>query len=160
MFQPEKFSDYLSIIAVILSATSLYISYRNYRRDTSRLKIKLGFEVHSGRGSNYTVRIINVGRRPASITNMYARLKNGKRYPVFDTTTLLAETQFKDLSVPMAGFRDEHPLYITAFEVEDTTGKVYKARTWTLWWHIRKIWKPESPDGEPSGSKRKPPSAA
>ena len=147
MFQPEKFSDYLSIIAVILSATSLYISYRNYRRDTSRLKIVLGFEVHPGRGSNYTVKITNVGRRPASIAKVYARLKNGKSYPVFDTTTLLTETQFKDLTVPMAGFRDEHPLDIRAFEVEDTSGKVYKARTWKLWWQIRKIWKPEFDKG-------------
>ena len=147
MFQPEKFSDYLSIIAVFLSAMSLYISYRNYRRDTSRLKVVLGFEVHPGRGSNYTVRITNVGRRPSSITSVYARLKNRKRYPVYDGTTLLAETQYKDISVPMAGFRNEHPLYISAFEVEDTNGNVYKARTWRLWWHIHKVWKPESPDG-------------
>jgi len=139
--------DWLTIgfssAALIVSCASFYLSWRNFRRDASRLKIKLGFEVHPGHGSNYTVRIINVGRRPATITNMYARLKNGKRYPVFETTTLLAETQFKDLSVPMAGFRDEHPLYIKAFEVEDITGKVYKAHTRTLWWHIRKIWKPE-----------------
>ena len=143
MFQPEKFSDYLSILAVILSAISLYISYRNYRRDTSRLKINLSYEMDLAHGSSYTVRMINVGRRPASIIRVYARLKDGKRYPVMDATTLLAETQFKDLYVPMAGFRNEHPLYIRAFEVEDTTGKVYKARTWKLWWHIRKIWKPE-----------------
>ncbi len=143
MFQPEKFSDYLSILAVLLSATSLYISYRNFRRDSSRLKVNLEFDVDPVHGSAYTVRMINVGRRPASITKVYARLKNGKRYPVMDTTTLLAETQFKDLSVPMAGFRNEHPLYITAFEVEDSTGKVYKARTWKLWWYIRKVWKPE-----------------
>jgi hypothetical protein len=143
MFTPEKFSDYLSILAVILSATSLYISYRNYRRDVSHLKILLGFEVHPGRGCNYTIKITNVGRRPASITWVYARLKNGKRFPVFDATTLLAETQFKDLTVPMAGFQNVHPLYIRAFEVEDTTGKTYKARTWKLWWHIRNVWKPE-----------------
>lgn len=132
-----------SSAALIVSCASFYLSWRNYRRDSSRLKINLEFDVNPGRGSAYTVRMINVGRRPASITRVYARLKNGKRYPVMDTTTVLAETQFKDLSVPMAGFRNEHPLYITAFEVEDTTGKVYKARTWKLWWHIRKIWKPE-----------------
>jgi hypothetical protein len=132
-----------SSAALIVSCASFYLSWRNYRRDSSRLKINLEFDVNPGRGSAYTVRMINVGRRPASITRVYARLKNGKRYPVMDTTTVLAETQFKDLSVPMAGFRNEHPLYIIAFEVEDTTGKVYKARTWKLWWHIRKIWKPE-----------------
>lgn len=142
MFQPEKFSDYLSILAVLLSVTSLYISWRNFHRDSSRLKVMLEFEVFPGSGSSYTVRMINVGRRPASVIRVYARLKNGKRYPVMDTTTLLAETQFKDLSVPMAGFRNEYPLYITAFEVEDSTGKTYKARTWKLWWRIRKIWKP------------------
>lgn len=132
-----------SSAALIVSCASLILSWRNFRRDSSRLKISLDFEVHPGRGSNYTVKITNVGRRPASIANVYARLRNGKRYPVFEMTTPLAETQFKDLTVPMAGFRNEHPLYIKAFEVEDTTGKVYKARTWKLWWHIHRIWKPE-----------------
>lgn len=136
-----------SSAALIVSCASFFLSWRNFRRDASRLAIKLGFEVHPGRGSNYTVRITNIGRRPASIAKVYARLKNGNRYPVFDTTTLLTETQFKDLTVPMAGFRDEHPLYIRALEVEDTTGKVYKARTWKLWWQIRKIWKPEFDKG-------------
>jgi len=139
--------DWLTIgfssAALIVSCASFILSWRNFRRDASRLKIKLDFEVYPGYGSSYTVRITNVGRRPSSITSVYARLKNGKRYPVYEGTTLLAETQFKDLSVPMAGFQNEHPLYIRAFEVEDTTGKVYKARTWTLWWHIRKVWKPE-----------------
>jgi hypothetical protein len=143
MLQPEKFSDYLSILALMLSTASLYISYRNYRRDVSHLKIDLHFDVSHRRGSEYTVRVTNDGRRPASIVRMVARLKNGEQYPVFDTLTLLTETQFKEVSVPMAGFRNEHPLYIRAFEVEDTTGKVYKARTWRLWWQIRNVWKPE-----------------
>jgi len=143
MLQPEKFSDYLSILAVMLSAISLYISYRNYRRDVSHLQISLRFDVSPGRGSEYIVRVTNDGRRPASIIRMSARLKNGEQYPVFDTLTLLTETQFKEVSVPMAGFRNEHPLYIRAFEVQDSTGRVYKARTWKLWWHVRRVWKPE-----------------
>lgn len=132
-----------SSAALIVSCASFYLSWQNFRRDTSRLKINLEFDVHPERGSNYTVKIINAGRRPAAISKVYARLKNKKCYSVMDTATLLAETQFKNLSVPMAGFPNKHPLDIIAFEVEDTTGKVYKARTWKLWWHIRKIWNPE-----------------
>lgn len=139
--------DWLTIgfssAALLLSISSFILSWRNYRRDMSRLKINLSYEVQHGRGGGYMVRITNVGRRPASVAKVYARLKNGKRYPVMDAATLLAETQFKDLSVPMAGFRNEHPLYIRSFEVEDTAGNVYTARTWKLWGQIRKIWKPE-----------------
>lgn len=143
--------DWLTIgfssAALVVSISSFILSWRNFQRDTSRLKVQLSYEVQHGRGSGYMVRITNVGRRPASVTGVYARIKNGKRYPVMDTTTLLAETQFKDLSVPMAGFGNEHPLYIKAFEVEDSSGKLYKAQTWKLWWQIRKIWKPEIDKG-------------
>lgn len=139
--------DWLTIgfssAALIVSCASFILSLRNFRRDVSRLKVILGFEVHPGRGSAYTVRITNVGRRPASVTKVYAHHKDGNRYPVSDATTLLTETQFRDLTVPMAGFQDDHPLDIRAFEVEDTSGKVYIARTRKLWWRIRKIWKPE-----------------
>ena len=45
MPSPEKFSDYLSIFAVLISSLSLYLSWRNFRRDRSHLKIKLDFKV-------------------------------------------------------------------------------------------------------------------
>ncbi len=143
MFQPEKFSDYVAILALLVSCASFYLSWRNFQRDTSRLKIVLGFEVQAGSGGRYTIRVINVGRRPASIARVYARHRDGSRHSVFDIATLLAETQFKDLTVPMAGLQDNHPLDIRAFEVEDISGKVYKAHTWKLWWRIRQIWRPE-----------------
>lgn len=136
---PEKFSDYLAILALLISSASFYLSWRNYHRDTSRLKIRLDFRTHSGRGNEYLVNVTNVGRRTTTISKVYARLKDKKRFPVFDSSTPLGETQSKEISVPMAGFNDEHPLYIRVFEVEDTTGKVYKAPTWKLWWQIRKL---------------------
>ena len=141
---PEKFSDYLSIFAVFISSISLYISWRNFRRDRSHLKIKLDFKVHPGRGSEYLVNIVNDGGRTTTVTKVFARLKSKKRYPVFDGPTPLGETQSKEISVPMAGFKSLlHPLGIRAFEVEDSTGKVYRTRTWKLWYHIRKKWSPE-----------------
>ena len=138
--------DWLTIgfssIALIFSFASLILAWRNFRRDASRLKINIRYKVHPWQGGIYTVRITNIGRRPASLTHVYARYKNGKRYPVMDIPTQLEETQFKDLSVEMAGFHNDHPLSIRAFEVEDSTGKVYKAHTWKLWWQLRKIRKP------------------
>ncbi len=129
-------SNYLAVLAVLLSAISLYVSYRTYRRDVSHLKVSLNYDADPLHGDGYTVRIINDGRRPATITHVFARVKSGKRYPVMDTVTRLGETEFRDLPVPMAGFGNGHPSAIRAFEVEEATGKVYKAATWPIWWRI------------------------
>jgi hypothetical protein len=134
VFQLEKTSDYIAVVALLLSAASLYITWRHERRDASRLKIGLTYGPDPVRGPGYTVRVTNVGRRPASIAAVYARTRGGKRYPVMDRTTPLAETEFREVSVPMSGFGNRQPSSITAFEVEDTTGTVYKAST-------RKYWK-------------------
>lgn len=143
MFQPEKFSDYIATVALLFSCASLYLSWRNFDRDASRLKIRLDFEIQPGLGSMYIVRFTNAGRRPSTVIKVHARLKNGKRYPVFDAPTRLEETQFKELTVPVAKFGAlPHPLHITVFEVEDSAGKIYQAYTWKLWRHIRKVWKP------------------
>src|SRR5512146_21230 len=136
MSQPGNLSDYLSVLAVLFSALSLYVSYRAYHRDASHLKISLHYEADPLHGDGYMVRIINDGRRPATIARVYARVKSGKRYPVMDTVTRLAETEFRDLPVPISGFGNRHPSAIRAFEVEDTAGKVYTTRTWPLWWRL------------------------
>jgi hypothetical protein len=138
-------SDILASLALIVSMVSLYVSWREYRRDTSRLKIRLDFQVYPGKGSAYVVRIINIGRRDTTISKVFACMKSGKHYPVFDTLMLLKETETKEFTVPVAGFLKSnfHPLHIRAFEVEDTTGKPYRARTCWLGRRIRKVWKPE-----------------
>ena len=136
MLVSGSLSDLLAILAVVLSAISLYVSYRTYRRDASHLHIRLRYDADPVHGDGYTVRITNDGRRPAAISRVFACEKSGKRYPVMDTVTRLAETEFHDLSVPMAGFGNGHPSVIRAFEVEDTTGRVYKAVTWPIWWRM------------------------
>ncbi|MBU2611577.1 MAG: hypothetical protein KJ606_11645 [Chloroflexi bacterium] len=122
-------SDVLATLALILSTISLYVSWRQYRRDVSRLKIRLDFQVFIGKGSAYLVYITNTGRRPATVSKVYARMRGEGHYPVFDAKRLLAETETLDLSVPLAGFTSSlrHPLDITMIEVEDSAGKVYKA---------------------------------
>src|SRR5512140_2954964 len=136
MFQPGNLSDYLSVLAVFLSALSLYVSYRTYHRDASHLKNSLSYDTDAVHGNGYRVRIINDGRRPAMISRVCARVQSGRRYPVMDTLTPLAETEFRDLQVPLSGFGNGHPSAIRAFEVEDTAGKVYTAKTWPLWWRL------------------------
>jgi hypothetical protein len=143
MPMPQNFSDYLSIIAILFSAVSLYISWRAFQRDDSRLKIKLDFEVTHSVGNAYNVKITNLGRHPASIEKVYARLYNLKRYPVFNSADSLKEMESRTVSVPMSGFHSMHPMGIIAFEVEDAGEKITRTYTWKLWRHIRKTWKPE-----------------
>lgn len=135
---PVEFSDYFSIAAILISAASLYLSYRNYRRDTSRLKILTRFEASAAHGCLYTLTMVNVGRRPVTVTKVLACLKGRQRFPVFDSTTLLAETASREIIIPMTGFGNKHPLTITAFEVQDSSGKVYVSQTWKLRWQINK----------------------
>ena len=126
----------------MFSAASLYVSWLALHRDNSKLKIKLDFRVTQRQGKAYLVKITNIGRRPASIIKVYARLYNGRHYPVYDTETLLNEQEYKEILVGMSGFRSMHPLKIRAFELEDAAGNLTRVYTWPLWWQIRKVWNP------------------
>ena len=136
-----KLSDYLSIFAVLFSALSLYLSWRHYSRDRSHLK--LGLKIQDDdirRGPAFVVSVVNVGRRPATVTHGYARVSSGKRYPVYDTAIVLEETKgfhfivyFRDFIRSLAmGY------FATAFEIEDSTGKRYSISTRPLKAQIKK----------------------
>jgi len=118
------FSDYLSIFALLISAFSLYISWRQYQRDRSHLAANITLLDRYGE-LTYQVRLVNKGRRMATIQRVYACVRSGKRYPVFDTPTQLAETKTLEFSVPLMGFgkAPNDPDHIVAFEAEDTSGK-------------------------------------
>lgn len=74
MFQPEKFSDYLSMIALVFSCLSLFLSWRNFLRDRSHLKVSLDFTHRQNQGSQYHVVITNDGRRTATLVKVDALL--------------------------------------------------------------------------------------
>ena len=142
---PEEFTDFTAILALIISLASLGLSLWNYRRDRSFLKVSLDFQARTNMGSAYLVNVTNTGRRPATVTKLVVRLKNGKRHSISIAEKKLSETDPVQYVVTLADFIPEikHPLDIKVIEIEDTSKNVYKARTWKLWWHIRKVWTPD-----------------
>ncbi len=124
------FSDYLAILAFLISTLSLYISWRQYQRDRSHLESSINLLNHYGE-MTYQVRLVNSGRRLVTIQRVYARVRSGKRYPVFDTPTQLGETKTLEFNVPLMDFGEtpNDPNIIVAFEAEDTTGKNHRFPT-------------------------------
>ncbi len=139
-------SENISIVALILSGISLFISWRQFDRDRSRIKLSLEFLVETGMGSAYILDITNTGRRITTITQCYAKLaSNSTYYPISDTETALGETQNTEVVVPLHGFKNSisHPLDIELFAVEDTTGKRHIIKTASVRKEINRVWTPE-----------------
>lgn len=119
-----QFSDFIAILALLISGVSLFLSWRQYQRDRSHIQANITLENKYGE-LIYDVHLVNSGHRPASIHCVYARVRNGKLYPVYDRPVQLEETKTIDFTVPMVGFSKtpKDPDNIVAFEVEDSTGK-------------------------------------
>jgi len=140
-----RFSDYIAAVALVISAFSLYLSWRQYSRDRSHLRLSLRFELTTGQGSSYVLRVVNAGRRTANIDSCYARFRSGRRYPVTDKPMMLEETHATEVSIPLYGFRNSisHPLDLVAFEVRETTGAVHTIKTRKIRSSIRQLWTSE-----------------
>ncbi len=137
MFAPEKFSDYVAILAFIVSCTSFYLSWKNFTRDRSHLKLALDFTSHAKRGNQFQVTITNDGRRTASLTRVDALLWFRKRQTVFQQQTVLTEGDLKEIFVPTAMIPSiSNPLTVRAFEVRDSVGNEYRASALWLFWKI------------------------
>jgi len=126
-----SFSDYISILALTISALSLFISWRQYLRDRGLIRLEVGLRKDIRTGPGFQLTMVNGGRRPVTIEGIYARVSSGKRYPVFDTRKTLNETDNLEVAVPFSGFFKtiSSGYFITAFEVDDTTGKRYTVKT-------------------------------
>jgi hypothetical protein len=136
-----KFSDYFSIFAVLISALSLYLSWRQYSRDRSHLKLGLKITREDIRkGPAFVVSVVNVGRRPATVPHGFAQVSSGKRYPVYDTPIVLEETKGFEFSVYFFDFFRSlsSGSFITAFVMEDSAGKRYSISTRPLKIQIKK----------------------
>ncbi|MBI3166595.1 MAG: hypothetical protein IPG44_06450 [Anaerolineales bacterium] len=131
MLKPEKFSDYLSMIALVFSSLSLLLSWRNFRRDRSHLKLSLVFETHGKLADGqYLLTITNVGRRPATLVKVDAVFWFQKRHNIFSQETVLAEGARKSLSVYLVFFPSiSNPLAVRTFEAADSLGTKYRTNT-------------------------------
>ena len=102
-------SDILSIFAVLVSSLSLVLSWRQYARDRSRLKMNLSIKDDMKDGPAFLVSAVNVGRRPVTIVRGVALVESGHYYPVYDTRIELKENDAFEFSVPFSGFSNRYP---------------------------------------------------
>jgi len=134
-------SDILSVFAVLISSLSLVLSWRQYARDRSRLKLNLSLRDDMKGGPAFVLSAVNAGRRPATVVRGVAVVESGHYYPVYDTRIELKENDAFDFSVPFSGFFNSLPSgdFIKAFELEDSTGRRVSIGTRSLSKQIKKI---------------------
>ncbi|MCI0556652.1 MAG: hypothetical protein L0287_37410 [Anaerolineae bacterium] len=127
----------LSSCALLISSISLIISWRNYRRDRSHLKLSLDFASHEKQGKRFLVVITNDGRRTATLTRVDALLWFRKHQTIFQQQTVLTEGGSKEILIPQAMFPSiSSPLAVRAFEAVDSVGHKYRSSTLWLYWKI------------------------
>ena len=143
-------SDYLAVLALLISAISLFISWRQYSRDRSHLKLSLDIQKDVTKGPAFIIQVVNSGRRQTTVARGFARVSSGKRYPVFDTLTVLEETDTLRFTVYLYDFTKTYSskYYIQAFEIEDTTGRRSVVRTHHLKNQIKKYLTEKTPSIE------------
>ena len=71
------FSDILSVFAVLISSLSLVLSWRQYARDRSRLKLNLSLRDDVKDGPAFLVSAVNAGRRPVTVVRGVALVEFG-----------------------------------------------------------------------------------
>lgn len=134
MFQPEKFSDYIAILALLISCASFYLSWRNFRRDRSHLKLTLDYEKQK---RQYRIAITNDGRRVATLDKVDALLWFRRQQTVFEHETELTEGKQKNIFVPLVMLPGiSNAPAVRGFEAVDTRGNKYRASTFKLYWKI------------------------
>lgn len=134
MFQPEKFSDYLSIFAVVLSSFSLFLSWKNYMRDRSHLTLKMMYKKVN---KEFQLLVTNDGRRIAVLQEVNALLWISRTHTITTTTYELAEGKQKTYSVPLAMFPGiSNPFRVRGFVVMDTRGNSYRVTIFKIYWKI------------------------
>ena len=126
-----------SSAALIISCASFILSWRNFRRDRSHLKLTLEFENRRHQERQYKVTITNDGRRSATLTEVNVLLWFRKQHTIYKQDTLLEEGKQKPILVPLAMIPFiSTPLLIRAFEARDSVGHKYRKSTLRLFWNI------------------------
>jgi hypothetical protein len=117
MLLPEKFSDYLSMFAIVISSTSLLISWLNYRRQGGLLKFDLDYEHNGGKG-NFVLRIYNTGYHAVKISQIFMVVRS-QRIPVEQVGFEVDYGQKEVVRISLAGYSDFHPMEVSRVEVFD-----------------------------------------
>jgi hypothetical protein len=116
----------LSSAAFIVSCASFVLSWQNFRRDRSHLRITLKFEDRPQQQAQYEVTITNDGRRSAKLIEVAALLWFRKRHIIYQQDTSLGEGEQKSIIVPLAMIHSiSTPLSIRAFQARDSVGHIY-----------------------------------
>lgn len=119
-----------STVALLISSVSLFISWRNFRRDRSHLKLTLEYERQAGPEGQYQLTVTNDGRRAATLTEVNALLWFRERCTVYQQSTPLEEGKQKRILVPLAMIPSlSTPLRVRAFEARDSVGNRYRRST-------------------------------
>jgi len=135
---PVQYSDYLSTLALVISCASFFLSWRQFVRDASRLKLYLNYERETGSGS-FKLTIINDGRRPVTIEKIYLVATDNKRYSVLAGNFELEESQPYDVSIVLSAY-GLHPVEVSRIIVWDTNGRKKSISTRNLQKKIRESY--------------------
>lgn len=118
----------ISAFALLVSGLALWISWKTYARDRSKIKIEPDYHPQTGRGTQFSLRAVNHGRRVANIE--LCRLNFRDQEPLGDSTAggiQLEEGDVYDWWFPIYGpegpLRD--PTQLQSVEVFDTVGNRY-----------------------------------
>lgn len=138
----------ISIVSLVISIISLFISWRAFERDRNNLKVTAEFHLESGQGTAFKVHLVNRGRRSINIENILLRLNSGKELmPKLDSPkVVLDENEPYICWFPLFHYKNElnSPLEIKQAEVYDSHGKKYSFPFSRLRKQISKEWTPEN----------------
>ena len=104
-------SDYIAYLALIVSVGALIVSFLALVRDKYSLKVHGSIFGHQATGWNYSVSVVNVGRRPITVTRVGYKTQDGSHY--------LCPFNIKK---QCSEFIDVGQLFTTAFHGKDGRG--------------------------------------
>ena len=135
----------VSIVALFVSLSSLFISWKTYNRDNSDLRVSLDYWLLPDYESRFNVRATNHGRRVVLVERMVINFRNGS---VLQDSIAggkpVTEAEPFDHQLPIYDM-DDRPLYIPtevkSAEAFDTLGRCYKFPRFTLkdWLAFRRL---------------------
>jgi hypothetical protein len=125
-------SDFLAVVAIVLSTFSLVNSWRQVARDVGRLRLKVEYDDQSPNGTIYLM-LTNIGRRPVTVDFIEIFTTDRKYLPVQEADFSLRESEAREIKIPLSGYIEYKPQEIKAVRVVDTYGNVYRISTDPMW---------------------------
>ncbi|MCS6158390.1 hypothetical protein [Shewanella baltica] len=104
-------SDYIAYLALIVSVGALIVSFLALVRDKYSLKVHGSIFGNQATGWNYSISVVNVGRRPITVTHVEYKTQDGSHY----SCPFNIEKQCSE-------FIDVGQIFTTAFHGKDGRG--------------------------------------